>query len=1063
MKIAIISLLAASLAYGQQSPPPSVASRVAGVYVAYNYGLWNTFPTQISAATGSQTFTVRDAFVTLPDGRTIVPWSTNAPITVGRETVTPSAVSGCSVGETRPNVCQITATFSQSHTRQDSVTSASFGLQEALNDAAIVGGTVVIDGAWAAAGGTTGIKNAATVPGNTAINDCRTSCVPGTGSGTVTGQATGVIPLPTGANVIGAQSHLDDGVTNAGQITSTEPVTLPAAANTATGLQAPTANAAVTTKSAAAYGNGTTTGIASAAANNATVEAGYTYPITEVPGPYSFSSSPFHFHDLRVGQETNFYHNPSQLNFFNWGIYNYAGYQGDSRYCMFDKLYTWTAGTNIALGCMAIGIVNQSPGWSIGNPSGFSGAAGSGWQIDKGLSFPMQFNGSGISNGIGMFMTKAGIGDQFAQYNYLNGHGGYTAASDQGGAGFATNTSEDTTLFSGLCATGCTTGSTQVKLTIATGPGTQGTGRFVYDRSQAPITGHITNVTSSFFATIDTTIAAPTAYGNTTAAINAPINNTAPGFATSETFNVTVTTGTFTTSTLLCFSGTAGHECTKPTAVGALSGGVQSITAPIRVPHQNGAGVFQGGMAGYGLIVGETPANGQAYLWDVFGSTDANTIVVGRMVQGNLTAFPNLNQTATFTSLSSSGSTVTATYTGGLGGNAWIYSGVSFWFSGASDAAFNNVACTNSVWTTTTPPGNNNGTLTCTVAGIGTHSAASATGMVGTSTQPGNYVQLVPMAEVIDVQNESASPPTLDGSLTPEPNVIAFAPGDTIAEPNHISALYYAMNPNLIANNPYCTRCTLIGGTGVGNAMTGGGDSAANNSLALITNGQPDSYYVGTGGPNSAPNFFNVSGSYHHGFLFNHYPEMGRDLFLLNPSAAQTANPNFFFNLFQLGASYQMKFIPSTGMMITNGNSAFSSIYSNAGGVLRGPLVFGGITASFLTLPVWLQNSWTSATPVCTSGTVGGITACAGTSTQTIANGTAVMTTAAIVAGCGTTVTVVAAGVAATDSIAWSFNAAPSGSNAGLVSWPTAGNVNFAYCGIAETPAAATINWSVTR
>jgi hypothetical protein len=92
----------------------------------------------------------------------------------------------------------------------------------------------------------------------------------------------------------------------------------------------------------------------------------------------------------------------------------------------------------------------------------------------------------------------------------------------------------------------------------------------------------------------------------------------------------------------------------------------------------------------------------------------------------------------------------------------------------------------------------------------------------------------------------------------------------------------------------------------------------------------------------------------------------------------------------------------------------------------------------------------------------GGSTA---TVTSDIASGTAAMTTAAITAGnCGATVTVAASGVLTTDAITWSFNAAPAGSNAGLVSWPTANNVNFAYCpNSAETPAAATINWRVVR
>lgn len=85
--------------------------------------------------------------------------------------------------------------------------------------------------------------------------------------------------------------------------------------------------------------------------------------------------------------------------------------------------------------------------------------------------------------------------------------------------------------------------------------------------------------------------------------------------------------------------------------------------------------------------------------------------------------------------------------------------------------------------------------------------------------------------------------------------------------------------------------------------------------------------------------------------------------------------------------------------------------------------------------------------------------------TQNVAAGQAVMTTAAITApACGTTVTVAAPNVVSTDIILFAFNAAPAGTNAGLVAWPTAGNVNFAYCpGVTETPAAATINWKVAR
>jgi len=47
------------------------------------------------------------------------------------------------------------------------------------------------------------------------------------GSGSVSGQATGVVPLATGATAIGAQSHIDDGVTSAGNVTSSEPIVTP--------------------------------------------------------------------------------------------------------------------------------------------------------------------------------------------------------------------------------------------------------------------------------------------------------------------------------------------------------------------------------------------------------------------------------------------------------------------------------------------------------------------------------------------------------------------------------------------------------------------------------------------------------------------------------------------------------------------------------------------------------------------------------------------------------------------------------------------------------------------
>lgn len=137
-------------------------SLVGGVYVAQNYAYgYGNIPADTvdagSASTGSYTITLVSGSVQLSDGRQIAPFSTNAPITVGagatQETVTPSAVSGCTVNG-GVDTCLVTATFTYAHGRGTPVRSGSYGLQEAINDAnSAGGGTVVVDANWFNLGG----------------------------------------------------------------------------------------------------------------------------------------------------------------------------------------------------------------------------------------------------------------------------------------------------------------------------------------------------------------------------------------------------------------------------------------------------------------------------------------------------------------------------------------------------------------------------------------------------------------------------------------------------------------------------------------------------------------------------------------------------------------------------------------------------------------------------------------------------------------------------------------------------------------------------------------------
>jgi hypothetical protein len=176
MKLEILfAVLISGVSMTAQSPP-SIQSRVAGRFVAYNYGQWSIPVYGAPNGTGSKTFTVSNATAQLTDFRQIMPFNTNAQVYVGTELVTISNVgAGCIQGNISAGACVLTATFSNTHQTGEPIRSGTFGLQEALNDAGSVGGgAVTIDQAWVGIGGTSAIKNAATLPSNTAIEDART-------------------------------------------------------------------------------------------------------------------------------------------------------------------------------------------------------------------------------------------------------------------------------------------------------------------------------------------------------------------------------------------------------------------------------------------------------------------------------------------------------------------------------------------------------------------------------------------------------------------------------------------------------------------------------------------------------------------------------------------------------------------------------------------------------------------------------------------------------------------------------------------------------------------------
>ena len=124
----------------------------------------------------AQSMVVAFGYTTTIDGIVFYPLDVRAPVNVGSdgnaEKVTPLSVTG--TGLVGYDTNSFTADFADAHGKGDPIASATFGLQEALDLAgAAGGGKVIIDEQWVKLGGTTTIKNAATLPSGVTITDNR--------------------------------------------------------------------------------------------------------------------------------------------------------------------------------------------------------------------------------------------------------------------------------------------------------------------------------------------------------------------------------------------------------------------------------------------------------------------------------------------------------------------------------------------------------------------------------------------------------------------------------------------------------------------------------------------------------------------------------------------------------------------------------------------------------------------------------------------------------------------------------------------------------------------------
>ena len=164
------------------------------------------------------------------------------------------------------------------------------------------------------------------------------------------------------------------------------------------------------------------------------------------------------------------------------------------------------------------------------------------------------------------------VGDCLMGGMFMNASGGFRDDADEGSHPFDLIFQEDTNVFVGTCATGCTTGSTTVQVAATAGAGTQGEGRYLIDKNPAKTitTGSVIGGSNAVgtlpVATFSGTSFPVSVFLETAATIPTQAGAIAPGTVTVAIVTTGVPAG-YQTSTVALPS-TTGVACVSDLTVG---------------------------------------------------------------------------------------------------------------------------------------------------------------------------------------------------------------------------------------------------------------------------------------------------------------------------------------------------------------------------------------------------------------------------------------------------------------------------------------------------------------
>ena len=565
------------------------------------------------------------------------------------------------------------------------------------------------------------------------------------------------------------------------------------------------------------------------------VSASPTYPGTEGPSVAAIPNRG-HVADSRGGGVSEIFVNPGA---------------GTSVARSMTELTTRTAPQAIAAQPGISGLNSYVMTLSQAAPTGGSNEFPANWEsvpYAKSNYGVLQLNGSYNTQGqhvqFGNSVYCYSVGDCLAGGQFIQSSGGYRDPADEGTHPFDLQVGEDARVFQGVCASGCSTGSTTLTAGSMVNPGTQGDGRFLINKNPAKMisAGSIVGAAGDLFqAVVFAGTNFPVSVFLTTAqAANSQTGNLAPGTVTLPIATSGVHSGFATTTRAL--PATSGVACVAdPQSTGAFPNfetanyttvDATHLQLTLAKVHTTGAIVAVGGLCGYGLEQTVDTQGAIKQVFPVVGSLSgtelyyagALTGVLGYAAPTNTSGY--LNTSLPVTSAVRSGNVVTLT----LGSSSpYDLNGLTFTVSGVADTSFNG---TFAVSTT--------GSNTLTYANSGPDSSSTG-GTAGVLTGGFN---LYPMVEVLNVYNPATA--QVDGTLNVAPNTIAWASGDPLEEPHYHQQI---VNADL----EYITQVTPrpIFNSSAGKAYNG--EMGPGMRGWQVANNVPASNYLGAGGTHQPP------------------------------------------------------------------------------------------------------------------------------------------------------------------------------------------------------------------